>query len=173
MKEKTKQEPSNIEEIALELKSLKTSLQLRGLLPVLLFSITRTGGFPRGFTDTITRKREDNCDVVITSTINYELVSQEGDCKTYKITITVTAQKVCSPTSNSSKVRTTTHVTEKTFCGTDVDERTTGETKGFDDKETDTIKYKHGTKITVEQDGDAVTITVEYPDGTTATTSFP
>ncbi|MCP4640879.1 MAG: hypothetical protein GY851_10615, partial [bacterium] len=131
--------------------------------------------------DTIEKQRTDECKVVVTVTVSYTYKShtvktdKDGKvvetCTTYEVVTTVKVVEVCNGT--RKEVGTSTHTSMETFCDGQTDDPTTGQTKGFDGTETDTLKYPHGTEVRVEKKGEVVKVTVNYPDGTTDSVSIP
>ena len=160
-----------------------------GLLVGPLAAVVTGGSFPRGLTATSTGKVPggNGCDVVVAASTHYRETGRriirdpQGNpvdtCVTYEVTVRVTAQENNCPTGvTGTAVRTTTHVFEKTYCGSEADSITgSGASVGFDGVETDTTTFAHGTKVKVERGKPAgkTTVTVTYPDGTMATTTFP
>lgn len=187
--------------IEMDLGTLKAALALRfgsliGVLPTI--TLGPGAGLPEhnalsGLRSaTIEEEVENDCKVVVKTRVNYERVEgptvsardKDGTitrvCTTFKITITTRAGKECPEGSASQSIdeRTSTHTFKKAFCGSltdDIDVPTTGESTGFDGVKTDTVTFPHGTRVKVEKGKPAgqTTVTLTYPDGTTATTSFP
>ncbi|PKL84577.1 MAG: hypothetical protein CVV22_12280 [Ignavibacteriae bacterium HGW-Ignavibacteriae-1] len=169
---------SKIDFLTLEVNSIKKLIGIGSFIsPAFLASIQLGGSFPRGFEDQIEKQRTENCKVTVDVNVSYLLKGQTQNadgvvCTRYEITTRITVTETCSPGGSVVK-GTTTHVSEKVFCGTAIDERNTGQTTGFKGKQTDTLTYGHGTKVTVVKDGARITITVVFPDGTTETLSVP
>ena len=114
--------------------------------------------------------------------VKYELESsrtetnQEGKvvktCSTYKVTTKVTVTETCDP-GGSTQIGKTEHVSHHEFCDSSADDPATGESVGFDGKETDTLAYPHGTKVTVDKDGEKIKVSVTFPDGTATSLTVP
>ncbi|WP_137931867.1 hypothetical protein [Mesorhizobium comanense] len=135
-----------------------------------------------GRSDKIVKKRTDKCTVTVAVDVKYELESsrtetnQEGKvvktCSTYKVTTKVTVTETCDP-GGSTQIGKTEHVSHHEFCDSSADDPATGESVGFDGKETDTLAYPHGTKVTVDKDGEKIKVSVTFPDGTATSLTVP
>lgn len=159
-----------------------------GLLAGPLAAVVTGGGFPGGLTATSTGKAPGGnaCNVVVEASTQYvagaRQVTRDAQgnvtkiCVTYDVTVTVSVKEDgCPPGVAATPVRTTTHTFKKIYCDSEQDTVSSGASVGFDGLETDTISFGHGTKVKVERGKPAgkSTVTVTYPDGTSATTTLP
>jgi hypothetical protein len=152
---------------------------LIGIVP----AIIKAGSFVQGRGDKIEKERTERCKTTTAVNIRYEVegTTTETDpatgkvlktCTTYKITTSVIVTETCFG-EGTREVGKSSHVSRRKFCNDESDEPATGESVGFDGKQTDTLTYPHGAKVTVEKTGDKIKITVVYPDGTTASLDVP